>query len=847
MYERLLAIKEENHSTNPDIGLVIPIAHYNEDGSLSDIDSSDFPNGAIFVSKGFLNIDQLFKNDEIFILNEYFDRGEEDWKNNSRLQKHYTLGSKADKIDRHLFIPVLNISLPDKASGFIDYPYEIPNNLFFIENGEFVYGPFKATKQNDSWLLTPLTTPSPLQLNTDFIAKIEKNKLIENNLLENIRIKGTVKSFIRNLKDISVIHFQQIDYISDVKLINYFTRNNFGKGKNNLLGKTEAQRLSQGIEDYAKKNKAMSNNERFDRLRNLLSEFLDKSDYGSEIINEFLAETRDGRIYLDTYFANNRDQLLKEKNDELEKSFQSKKEVLKNDLKEIEKHILAKKEELTNSIKEIEIEKIKAQLRIEEIKKQSDEDAHTELLKKQKELTEQNSKIEKSIIENKKIVDEFNIAHEQINEFNTLDKEIEYLKRRKQEIETDNRLIENALKTQEAMLESSQLPDKLAEISALTSILRGEKRKSVRKEPATFKINCSEIELDKENRADYINYLTQVFSSDGGRNFTPDEIANLVICMSQSFMTILSGPPGTGKTSTVIRMAKHMQLTDDDIKSHNTNFLNIAVGRAWVSGRDILGFYNSLKDTYQPSRTGLYDFLRNEKNNDFFKMVLLDEANLSSMEHYWSDFLGMCDPEGVNRLIDTGIPEQSERYFSIPGNLRFLSTINNDSTTEKLSPRLIDRVPVITMAHNNNYKTIPTQSLDFAGALPFESMDNAFNISSSEASFTQEEETALESIVNILSRPLNRTSSVNISQRKVNAMRRYCHTANEIGMMRAAPLDYAINQHILPLIEGYGSSFKERLTDLEQQLSEYGFTLSKSTLTNIINHGDIYGDSYSYF
>ncbi|WP_414148056.1 hypothetical protein ACMGGR_02245 [Erwinia sp. BNK-24-b] len=847
MYERLLAIKEENHSTNPDIGLVIPIAHYNEDGSLSDIDSSDFPNGAIFVSKGFLNIDQLFKNDEIFILNEYFDRGEEDWKNNSRLQKHYTLGSKADKIDRHLFIPVLNISLPDKASGFIDYPYEIPNNLFFIENGDFVYGPFKATKQNDSWLLTPLTTPSPLQLNTDFVAKIEKNKLIENNLLENIRIKGTVKSFIRNLKDISAIHFQQIDYISDVKLINYFTRNNFGKGKNNLLGKTEAQRLSQGIEDYAKKNKAMSNNERFDRLRNLLSEFLDKSDYGSEIINEFLAETRDGRIYLDTYFANNRDQLLKEKNEELEKSFQSKKEVLENDLKEIEKHILAKKEELTNSIKEIEIEKIKAQLRIEDIKKQSDEDAHTELLKKQKELTEQNSKIEKSIIENKKIVDGFNLAHEQINEFNTLDKEIEYLKRRKQEIETDNRLIENALKTQEAMLESSQLPDKLAEISALTSILRGEKRKSVRKEPATFKINCSEIELDKENRADYINYLTQVFSSDGGRNFTPDEIANLVICMSQSFMTILSGPPGTGKTSTVIRMAKHMQLTDDDIKSHNTNFLNIAVGRAWVSGRDILGFYNSLKDTYQPSRTGLYDFLRNEKNNDFLKMVLLDEANLSSMEHYWSDFLGMCDPEGVNRLIDTGIPEQSERYFSIPSNLRFLSTINNDSTTEKLSPRLIDRVPVITMAHNNNYKTIPTQSLDFAGALPFESMDNAFNISSSEASFNQEEETALESIINILSRPLNRTSSVNISQRKVNAIRRYCHTANEIGMMRAAPLDYAINQHILPLIEGYGSSFKERLTDLEQQLSEYGFTLSKSTLTNIINHGDIYGDSYSYF
>lgn len=118
------------------------------------------------------------------------------------------------------------------------------------------------------------------------------------------------------------------------------------------------------------------------RLRNFLSEFLDKSDYGSEIINEFLTETRDGRLYLDKYFDKNRDFLLKEKNKELEDQFESKKSSLNNELKDHERLILQKKEELNNEIKNIEIEKKKAKERIDEIKNQSDEDTHQVLLEK---------------------------------------------------------------------------------------------------------------------------------------------------------------------------------------------------------------------------------------------------------------------------------------------------------------------------------------------------------------------------------------------------------------------------------------------------------------------------------
>jgi DNA polymerase III delta prime subunit/flagellar hook-basal body complex protein FliE len=843
---RVLVIKEESHSANPDIGLVIPVAHMGDDGTLLEIIPGEFPNGAIFISKGFLNITQQFNTDEIFIINEYHESNDADWESNSRHQKHYSWGNKVERLDRNALVPIINMSLPDITSGFINHDIELPNNHFFIEHIDFLCGPFKASKQDNNWLVSPLTTPSPLQLKTDYIAKISISDLELNNLIFSFRFKGVNKKFIRNLKEMPPLSFEQVDYISDVRLVSYFTKNGFGKGKN-PLGKSEAQKLSQGIDEYVKKNKVLGNSERLKRLRDLLAKFLDDSGMGQEIVQEFLADTRDGRLYLDNYLKENKELLLKEKEIELEKKTEFQRQKLEQELKEIERQIISKKQEFENESKNVEVAQKKAKEKIEEIKRQSDEDAHQVLLEKQKELTEGNLSLETQIADHIKEINEFYTVKEKIKDFEALNKEIDYLKRRKQEIDKESRVVEKALTNQKATLESPQLPDKLAEISTLTSLLNGKKKKDESHIIYTSAIKESKIELNKENRGEYIDSLVDSFSNDYGRDFSFDEMSNLVLCLSQSFLTILAGPPGTGKTSTALRVARYLGLTDENSNFSSSNFLNISVGRAWVSGRDILGFYNSLKDTYQPARTGLYNFLKNDNTDDFLKMILLDEANLSSVEHYWSDFLGMCDPEGMNRSIDLGIPVQNERYLKIKQNVRFIATINNDSTTEKLSPRLIDRVPVITLNHNNHYKSISKEALTFDGAINFIDFDTCFNISAFEANFTQEEQDSLNQLIEILASPINRTTAVRVSQRKVNAIKRYCHVANELGGMRSPPLDYAINQHILPLVEGYGSSFRERLSYVEEKLTELEFNLSKSTLKSIIENGDIYSDSYSFF
>lgn len=262
---RILVVKEENHSANPDIGLVIPVAHIGDDGNLSEVISTEFPNGGIFISKGFLSINQQFNSDEIFIINEYYESNDEDWKSNSRHQKHYSLGSKVERLERNALAPIISMALPDIASGFINHDMELPNSHFFVENNNFIFGPLKASKQDNNWLVSPLTTPTPLQLKTDYIAKISTSELIDAGLIFSIKVKGINRKFISNLKEISPSIFEQIDFISDVRLVSYFTKNGFGKRKN-PLGKNEAQKLSQGIDEYVKKNKVLGNSERLKRL-----------------------------------------------------------------------------------------------------------------------------------------------------------------------------------------------------------------------------------------------------------------------------------------------------------------------------------------------------------------------------------------------------------------------------------------------------------------------------------------------------------------------------------------------------------------------------------------------------
>ena len=156
--------------------------------------------------------------------------------------------------------------------------------------------------------------------------------------------------------------------------------------------------------------------------------------------------------------------------------------------------------------------------------------------------------------------------------------------------------------------------------------------------------------------------------------------------------------------------------------------------------------------------------------------ILLDEANLSSIEHYWSAFMGIADATTKQNLP---IGQDS---LVIPRSLRFLATINYDGTTEPLSPRILNRAGVIVMQPGEIASRQPVDE-SVLQALPVssENMDALFGLFDKTPELEVEEKSAVEAVSKVLSNPAaDKGRSIHISQRKINAIRQYCGRARPI-------------------------------------------------------------------
>lgn len=333
-----------------------------------------------------------------------------------------------------------------------------------------------------------------------------------------------------------------------------------------------------------------------------------------------------------------------------------------------------------------------------------------------------------------------------------------------------------------------------------------------------------------------------------GRHLADWQIANILISTQQSFITIFAGLPGAGKTSLARMIA--------EIQNIQCRTQEVAVARGWTSQKDLIGFFNPLTSRFQPAATGLYGFLKalqaDQTKEAPMAYALLDEANLSPIEHYWSSFMGMTDSE-ENRHLQLG-----NDLVPIPSCLRFVATINYDGTTEELSPRLLNRAPIIVL-ENADFQDHPQEpllpeiSFDSLTNLPLSlvQMNELFGCEKDTCPELDEYETPVyKNIKKILSKnDPNYGRPVSISPRKEIAIRQYCQKAK--GILNTDnelfALDLAILQHILPLTKGNGAKFGARLKSLQQELSDAGMTRSADYCKQMISYGEMDLHTYDFF
>lgn len=369
-----------------------------------------------------------------------------------------------------------------------------------------------------------------------------------------------------------------------------------------------------------------------------------------------------------------------------------------------------------------------------------------------------------------------------------------------------------------------------------------------------------QLPLSTKNSEEIISYLVSQIAS-YRPNYDRNTILNILICCTQGFLTVFSGEPGTGKTSickilgTVLGLTLPQKLLKKANDGFDPNrFIAVSVEKGWTTKRDFIGYYNPLTKTFDRSNRRIFDALQildAEAAGDYANapfMILLDEANLSPMEYYWADYMNICDDLDSNSVINLG----DDFCFRVPEHLRFVATINNDHTTESLSPRLVDRAWVVRLPRVKSGVAKPmVLSTESVEIIPWSSMKSIFDVAvDAEAPLSG---TAKEIYDDLLAKC--KTAKINVSTRSDKAIRRYWAVAQKLFEndtnygtdASIVALDFAVAQRILPHIDGSGEKFGEELKKLAKLCKDRNLRMSAEILEEIIQRGEDTMQYYQFF
>ena len=299
-----------------------------------------------------------------------------------------------------------------------------------------------------------------------------------------------------------------------------------------------------------------------------------------------------------------------------------------------------------------------------------------------------------------------------------------------------------------------------------------------------------------------------------GRELPRNEIANLLICLTQGYITTFAGYPGTGKTSLAGLIAGALGLTQPNAK----RYCEVSVERGWTSYKDFIGYYNPFSQRVEPANSSAFsafaalDTERASAAPHVPYLMLLDEANLSSIEHYWSPFLLACDRKDGSAELNLSLGGGAS--FSVPNWLRFIATVNFDHTTEELSPRFLDRSWVIMLEPQDfdfDNDDFQQEDTDFSAqeALGIDALQAAFGPRRS--SIDVAPSSRLREVIETC-----KAAGMNVSPRSQLMMRNYVSAALSVMDTSTAataddPVDFAVCQKVLPRVSGSEENAKQLL------------------------------------
>ena len=650
---------------------------------------------------------------------------------------------------------------------------------------------------------------------------------------------------------------EQLDVISDSVLVESF-KDSIESGiiANGLVKIDDVPALLKHYEESEIMGAILTDETRRSRLNRLVNIMSSEEDVDDTLrtITDFICDLL--VKYQDSPNVDEWLQALVEKHPQLLDQLQSSQAISKH-ITELEDKL----ETLTTQRGELEKEIEETRQRAVSIDQQAIEAKKQEMLEREEEYEALSARIEAS----KKLLGVVGDIDDLQKKYENLSKEVDYLGIHKSHLTSET----NSLELQFQQL-ISRPHEKMVELAfdgfMASKMLRAAaewENEQTNNQYVELTDKVASIQMSNKTPEELIEYLCRVIQI-CRPNYSKNAIINIAICLTQGFLTVFSGEPGCGKTSICNIFGEALGLNKiadmiecpADSKEMVGRYVAVSVERGWTSKRDFVGYYNPLSKTFDKSNRRIYNALHQldtEKRAGILKLpyiILLDEANLSPMEYYWSDFMNICDDLGPHSKVNLG----EDYVFGVPETLHFVATINNDHTTETLSPRLIDRAWIITLPQLNlrdysslgNESNIPAEEVE---VISWKSLRDAFTPVKDECFFTPELQKCYESIVAKL-----HEKKFTVSPRIDIAIKRYWAIASKYFEMddtkTVAPtiaLDYAIAQRILPKIGGNGEEFEKWLKEFSSLCSSNGLNTSAAIVKDIIERGNQQMKYYQFF